>query len=157
MRIAGWYIIMIWWPGMLGDIHHRKKACFACSVPSNLNLKLRGHCLESYLGEDQPKKNYIDSCLQPSDTKYVVINRGGGLVYRGWTSSQIRQESILWNHVTKTAFQACWQHIDQCLCSSDLIKPKAYGRRKAQNLPVFWQQLQPCLEGSFYEKWDKIF
>ena len=102
-------------------------------------------------------KIYIDSCLQPSDTKYVVINRGGGLVYRGWTSSQIRQESILWNHVTKTAFQACWQHIDQCLCSSDLIQPKAYGRRKAQNLPVFWQQLQPCLEGSFYERWDKIF
>ena len=149
-----WVIIMIWWPGMLGDIHHRKKACFACSVPSNLNLKLRGHCLESYLGEDQPKKMILIAVFNLQIPNMLWSTEAEVL---GWTSSQIRQESIIWNHVTKTAFQACWQHIDQCLCSSDLIQPKAYGRRKAQNLPVFWQQPQACLEGSFYERWDKIF
>ena len=37
------------------------------------------------------KTIYLTNISQ--DTKYVVINRGGELVYRGWTSSLIRQEN----------------------------------------------------------------
>ena len=94
-----------------------------------------------------PKKT-IQLTNISQDTKYVVINRGGELVYRGWTSSLIRQVNIKkrFHFLNSVLWSAQLVMLQLIMVPgydfTDLTQEMAYGRQEALSLPHFWRPLQ---------------